>query len=153
MKRIHYLNSTALIAYVYQVLDLQQQLIDAQQKIIELQQRIDDMTPKNPKDEEIFWHLVSNGISSKEAANSRDIDVVIRFQGWNVEFAKKHIKPYVNPKVFAEVLNQMTRGLPERIADLQTKQELAETKKSGGSSSSKKETSKPFVQLSLVHSS
>ncbi len=97
----------------------QQQLIEAQQEIIRLQQRIDDLTPKTPPDTEALWHLASGGIMSEEAANSNDLELVRRFLNWNVRFATLYVKPHVDPKVFAECLNQMTRGLSSRIAVLE----------------------------------
>ncbi|NDJ62278.1 MAG: hypothetical protein GYB67_14215 [Chloroflexi bacterium] len=104
-----------------QLITMQQQLINSQQQVIELQRRIDAMTPKNAPDEELLWHLASGGIMSSEAANSLDPALVRKFQDWLVHFAEKHIKPYVNQKVYMECLSQMTRGLPERIAKLETK--------------------------------
>jgi hypothetical protein len=103
---------------------LQQQLVESQRKIIELQQRIDEMMPKNAPDQEISWHIASNGIMSEEAASSEDIATVRKFKDWNVGFAQKHIKPYVNPQVYGECLNQMTRGLSTRIAELETRQRI-----------------------------
>jgi hypothetical protein len=103
-----------------QVIQKQQELIKAQQEIIELQKRVDAMTPKVVADEEIFWHTHS-GMPSLEAANSDDIEVVSKYHQWLTEFAQKHLKPYVNPKVFGEALNQMTRGLTQRIVDLEMK--------------------------------
>lgn len=102
---------------------LQQQLIEAQQQIIALQKRLDDMTPKNVPDEEVHWHIKSGGIGSNEAAKSSDLSLVREFRDWNVDFAKKYIKPYVNPKIYAECLHQMTRDLAEHIAELETEQQ------------------------------
>jgi hypothetical protein len=107
-----------------QLAEAQQQLVAAQQKIIALQQQVLDMTPKNVPDEEIIWHIHAKGILSSQAANSDNPDEVRRFRDWNVQFAKKHIKPYVNPAVFNECLNQMTRGLAERIADLTSERDI-----------------------------
>jgi hypothetical protein len=64
---------------------------------------------------------MSNGIMSEEAANSDDLRLVRKFYDWNMAFAKKHIKPYVNQQVYSETVNQMTRGLPKRMAELETK--------------------------------
>ena len=100
----------------------QREVIEAQHKIIALQQRVEDMTPKNMPDESIFWHKHS-GMMSTDAANSNDVKVVREYQAWLTEFAKKCVKPYVNPKVFGEVLNQMTRGLTSRIVELEMKQD------------------------------
>jgi len=104
-----------------QLMNMQQQVIDMQQKVIALQQQIDEMRPKAVSEQDVFWHLTSNGVMSEDAAKSDDIHLVKKFQQWNVDFAKKHIKPYVNPQVYGEALNQMTRGLPTRIAELETK--------------------------------
>ncbi len=103
--------------------ELQQQVIEAQQKIIELQARVDEMTPKTPPTNEVNWHIAS-GMYSTDAANSDDLETLKRFRDWNRTFAEKHIKPYVNPKAYSECLNQMTRGLSERISTLQTEREL-----------------------------
>ncbi len=120
MSKAWYFNPEMLFAFAFYQTCLQQQIIDLQRQVIELQQRIEKMTPANPPDEEVFWHVSSDGMLSDEAANSDDLATVRRFQKWNIEFAKKHIKPYVNSKVYGECLNQMTRGLPERIAKLET---------------------------------
>ncbi len=110
--------------------ELQQQLINAlkkqgelQQQLIDAQKQIIAMTPKNAPDKEIHWHIAS-GMYSKDAANSNDLETVKRFEAWNIEFAEKFIKPYVNPRVYSECLGQMVRGLPGRIAELQTRREL-----------------------------
>lgn len=113
------LNDKVLTALLVQQAILQQQLIEAQQEIIALHRKIDRMTPKKAKDKNIFWHLVSDGLSSVEAAKSTDPITVRQFRDWIVKFARKHIKPYVNDKVYGECLNQMTRGLAERVADLE----------------------------------
>ena len=92
---------------------------------------------------------------SKEAARSDNLETVLRFRDWNIEFAKKYIKPYVNPKVYSECLNQMTRGLSERIAQLKTEREIAAAA-SPRPSRSQKQTSadepaeKRVIQLSLI---
>ena len=104
---------------------LQDELIQAQKTIIELQAKIQEMTPSTPPNES-YWHILSEGVLSEEAANSSDLELVYEFYKWNIEFASKYVKPYVNPKVFGEVLNQMTRGLPNRIAELRTYQQLSQ---------------------------
>jgi len=121
MTQILYMKSEMLIAFLFYQTMLQQQLIETQQKVIELQQQIDDMTPKAIVEKDDFWHITSGGILSEEAANSEDVAIVRKFKDWNVTFAQKHIKPYVNPQVYSETLNQMTRGLPTRLAELETK--------------------------------
>lgn len=120
-KKTTQIKSEALIAFLFYQTSLQQQLIEAQQKVIELQQRIDSITPKAIVEKDEFWHIVSGGVMSEDAANSDDLETVKRFKTWNVKFAEKNIKPYVNPQVYNETLNQMTRGLPTRISQLETK--------------------------------
>jgi hypothetical protein len=113
-----------LIALQQQLIETQKELMKAQKQIITLQKKLDKRTPKTPKDTDIFWHVVSDGLLSMEAANSDDLVTLKQFYDWNVNFAKKHIRPYVNPKVYGECLNQMTRGLADRISSLETEAEL-----------------------------
>lgn len=113
-----------VVALQQQLIDAQQKLLEAQREIISLQKIVRKMTPKHVKDTDVFWHLNSDGVSSLAAANSDDLLTVNQFQKWITDFAKKQIKPYVNPKVYGECLSQMTRGLPERSATLQTKAQL-----------------------------
>lgn len=117
---LHYITTAVLLQWFIERITLQQELIETQQKLIGLQQRIDSMTPKNAPDEELLWHVASGGIMSKEAAQSNDVKIVKKFLKFNQDLAKKHIKPYVNPKVYMECLQQMTRGLPERVAELES---------------------------------
>jgi uncharacterized protein (UPF0305 family) len=132
-----------------ELLDTKQELIESQKKIIRLQDKVESMTPETPDDEKAFWHIASGGMLSTEAAKSDDLAVVERFKDWNIEFAKTYIKPYVNPKVYSECLNQMTRGLSERIAELKTKQEVDQS-----SSVKTKKVDQPaenrVIQLSLI---
>lgn len=132
MQQYYYVKSNAMsvlmlqqIALQRELIEMQRQLIAAQKEALALHKKLDKKTPENPDDSEVFWHIASGGILSTEAANSKDLALVRKFQEWNEAFAKKHVKPYVNPKVYNECLNQMTRGLPERIAALQTKADLA----------------------------
>lgn len=118
------IDATKLICLQQQLIETQQELLKAQKQIIALQRKLDKKTPKTPKDTDVFWHLVSDGVLSTEAANSDDLLTLMQFYEWIVNFAKKHIRPYVNPKVYGECLNQMTRGLNLRIAMLETKEEL-----------------------------
>lgn len=120
MKQLYYLSPKALFAIAFYYLVLQEQLIEAQQEVIDLQKQVDEMRPKEPADNEVFWHIASDGIMSHEAATSDDLALVKKFRDWNIEFAKKYIKPHVSQKVYGECLNQMTRGLSEQIAKLET---------------------------------
>ncbi|MEP7290063.1 MAG: hypothetical protein ABI947_30310 [Chloroflexota bacterium] len=117
-------NTAMLIAVQQQLIQTQQDLLKAQKQIISLQKQLNKQTPKNPRDKDIFWHLASDGLLSTEAANSGDLITLKQFYEWNVNFAKKYIRPYVNPKVYGECLNQMTRGLAARISALETQAEL-----------------------------
>ena len=140
----------SLEALLLQQIELQKQLIEAQQKVIELQAKIDEMTPKNAPDEELHWHIASGGMTSTAAAESENLETVKKFRDWNVSFAKKHIKPYVNPKVYGECLNQMTRGLSDRIAELETKKH--QQKVVGGSIGNHRAVDEPpkMIQLYLM---
>jgi len=135
-----------LLGMMMQQALLQAQLIEAQQKIIELQHQLSEKQPTTLKDKEVFWHVASDGLLSKEAAESHDVATVKKFLDWNVDLAEKHVKPYVNPKVYGEVLNQMTRGLPERIASLQTRRDTH----SKESPKKKAPEGKRIIQLALL---
>lgn len=135
MNNLHYMTSKTLVSWMLNQLTLQQQLVDtqaellaAQKQIIALQKRIDKMTPKNAPDKEVLWH-VHSGMFSKEAAGSDDLETVEGFLKWINGFSRKHLRPYIDPKVYMECLGQMTRGLPERIAELKTRQDIEEVAK------------------------
>lgn len=128
MKNIHYITTKMLLSWLLERMTLQQQLIEAMETVIVLQKRIDNISPKDVPDEEVFWHLAS-GIMSKEAAQSDDLKTVRKFLNWNLSFAKKHIKPYVNAKVYIECSNQMTRGLVERVSELENRAYLDDMNK------------------------
>lgn len=109
-----------------QLIETQQKLIAAQEQIIALQKRLDAKAPKKPKsDKAAHWHIASGGVTSTEAANSKDLILLRKFVKWNEVFAGKYIKPYVDPTVYNECVIQMTRGLPEKIAALESKIELS----------------------------
>ena len=146
MSDLRLVTSNMLLAMMMQQTLLQAQLIEAQQQIIELQNQLSEKQPITPKDEEAFWHVAANGLLSTEAAESNDVVTVKKFLDWNVDLAEKHVKPYVNPKVYGEVVNQMTRGLPERIAHLQTRRETHEKK----SPKKKDPEGKRIIQLALL---
>lgn len=154
MKTLRFMTTKALLAMdmhqmtvQQQLAEAQQQLVEAQQKIIALQQQVLDMSPKNVPDEEVMWHIHSKGILSSQAANSDNLDEVRRFRDWNVKFAKKHIKPYVNPTVYSECLNQMTRGLAERIGDLTSERDMQALSKPP---KQKKAAKSDILQLPLI---
>ncbi len=117
-------DAATVLALQKKLIETQQELLKAQKEIISLQKKLNRTTPRNPKDKDVFWHLVSDGLLSTDAANSDDPMTLRQFYEWNVNFAKKHIRPYVSPKVYGECLNQMTRGLGDRIAALETQNEL-----------------------------
>src|SRR5258708_39822518 len=131
MEQMHYVSNATLNALLLQLASTQKQLIDTQQELIKSQKRVVRLqnkliktTPKDPKDEDVFWHIASSGQMSLEAANSKDLATVRKCEEWNIKFAEKHIKPHVSQNVFSECVNQMTRGLPERIATLETQEQL-----------------------------
>jgi hypothetical protein len=148
MNNLHFITTKTLLSLLFQQMSLQQQLIEAQEQIIALQKQVESLSPKTPKDKEVFWHVASGGTLSIEAASSDDISTLRKFRKWNIDFAKKHIQPYVNPKVFSECVNQMTRGLSERIAELETKTESIKLKEAKTANS--KTVPKSSVQLTLI---
>ncbi len=93
---------------------------------------------------------------SNDAANSCDPAVLRKFRQWNVDFARKNIKPYVNPKVYGETVNQMTRGLNERIAELEARGQIEGKRLTNGQLKLLQESPKPkqskAKQLALIPS-
>ncbi len=124
MSNLNYISKNALMRIFLYQMTLQAQLLEAQQEIIDLQKQLLALKPDTPDDKEVFWHVKSNGQLSIDAAESDRLEVVQAFLDWNISLANEHVKPYVNPKVYGEVLNQMTRGLPEKISDLKTEKEI-----------------------------
>lgn len=122
MANIHYMTTAALLHWMMTRMTLQAEVMRLQEEVIALQRRIDEMTPKLVDSKEVLWH-VATGMQAKDAAVSEDPAVVERLLKWNQAFAAKHIKPYVNPKVYMECLHQMTRGLPERVVHLKANRE------------------------------
>lgn len=145
MAHLQFVNSKTLLVFYAQQLALQAALIEMQQEVIRLQNKLDKMKPDTPLDEEVFWHVASGGGLSTEAANSKNVDEVQKFLDWNLGLAKKYVKPHVNPKVYGEVVNQMTRGLPERIAELKTRSEINQAK-----ANKKSESGDRIIQLALI---
>jgi hypothetical protein len=142
-----YLIPTKMLLALYtQQMTLQAQLIDAQREIIALQEKIIQSKPETPPDDEVFWHLASDGVLSTEAAQSDDVDVVKKLMEWNYSLAEKHVKPHVDPKVYIEVVNQMTRGLSNRVSALQTTQEAQPQ----SVTSETPQTDKRMIQLALI---
>ncbi len=131
MNQILYMKPEVLIGFLFAITIMQEELIQSQQQVIELQKRLDEVTPKPIVEKDEFWHIVSGGVLSEEAAKSEDVKIVRRFKDWNISFAQKHLKPYINPQVYNETLNQMTRGLPSRIAELETAAEIERLEKMG----------------------
>lgn len=151
MAKIHYTSENMLAAMYMQQMMLQAQLIEAQQKIIALQEELDDRKPETPSDDEVFWHIHS-GTYSTDAATSQKLTLVQQFLDWNVALAENHLKPYVNPKVYSEVLNQMTRGLPEHLANLKTRAEIKHRRPVEKLTDQEKDdTEERVIQLPLLH--
>lgn len=145
MTNTYVVNTKMLLAVYMQQMTLQMQLIEAQNEIIELQSKLDETKPETPKDEEVFWHISSKGILSKEVTNSQDLKLVEKFLEWNYKLAENHVKPYINPKVYTEVVNQMTRGLSEQVATLKTQKEVEVKAKK-----EKKKNKENIIQLPLA---
>lgn len=150
MKNLHFITTKAVLSMYASQMALQQQLVEAQQKIIALQQQVLDMTPKNAPDDELHWHIHSKGILSSEAANSDDLELVQRFSDWIDTFARKYIKPYVNPTVYGECHNQMNRGLAQRLAELTTKRDMQKIQAMLNPPKPKKTTKPDILQLPLI---
>jgi hypothetical protein len=131
MRNVQFITTQMLINLLLQQMVLMQKLSEAQEKIIHLQDYIADKTPETPADEDVFWHVYSKGIMSTEAAESSDVALLRRFLAWNLNFAEKYLQPYVDPLVYSEAVNQMTRGLPERIAELEGKKSSESHKADG----------------------
>src|SRR5258708_30857945 len=106
MEKMYQVNQATLNALLLQLASTQKQLIDTQQELVESQKReirlhkkLERKAPINPRDENAFWHISSGGMMSLEAANSKDLATVRKFEEWNIQFAEKYVKPYVSPKV------------------------------------------------------
>lgn len=98
---------------------LQQQLIEVQQENIRLRKQIEEQTPRTPPVEEIRWHMVSKGASIDDALSSEDVAVVRMFYEWLLGFGNKHLKPYLNYRVYSELMNLLTHSATRRLADLE----------------------------------
>lgn len=107
----------------------QKAFIEMQREIIRLQQKVQELTPPQPNIEDVSFHL-QTGTLSEEAANSADLREVEGYLCWVMSFAAKYVKPYVNQRVYQEVTTHMTRGLAERIAELETENMMMGGKKS-----------------------
>jgi tRNA nucleotidyltransferase/poly(A) polymerase len=116
-----------------QILELQQQLIAAQQETLALQKKLAHLSPPTPE-EDAHWHLVSGGVMSEEAARSNDLEMVTTFYEWLLRFGKKYVQPYVHPKVYGEIINQMTRGVTSHMAALQVEAETKTKRRNAKSS-------------------
>lgn len=104
-------------------LESQSEIIRLQAEVIRLQQQVQQMTPSTPADEEMYH--IAQGHTSSEITESNDLDELNAYLQWVYNFARKHLTPYVNPKARMEILSHMTRGIPGRIARLQTQQDFA----------------------------
>lgn len=98
---------------------MQQQLIEVQQENIKLRKQIDEQTPKTPPVEEIRWHMASKGESIEDTLTSTDIETIRTFYEWLIQFGNKHLKPYLNYRVYSEVMNLLTHAATQRLAELE----------------------------------
>ncbi|MDX1991951.1 MAG: hypothetical protein SF029_06165 [bacterium] len=115
------------------VVELQRQLIAAQQEALAQQKKLAHLTPPTPE-EDAHWHLVSGGVMSEDAAKSNDLETVTTFYQWLLAFGKKYVQPYVHPKVYGEIINQMTRGVTSHMAALQVEADTKAKRRNGKSS-------------------
>ncbi len=103
----------------------EQQLLEAQQEIIRLQREL--LTLKAPQpDDDVHWHLTSGGELAEAILAGDDLEKLQKLRDWVFSFGKKYIKPYVHPEAYAEVIAHMMRGIPERLAELETLAEIAD---------------------------
>ena len=103
--------------------NLQKQIIEHQAEIIRLQQQVEKMTPGAP-DKDVNWNKVSGGLTSTEAIEGSDLQVLESLQEWIHTFGEKYIKPYVHHRAYAEMIAHMSRGISERLAELEYAQEF-----------------------------
>lgn len=115
-----------LLGYLLNQTTLQQALLEKQQEIIRLHETIRKLTPP-PPDEDVNWHRVSGGVTSEETLKTDDLEQIKQFYEWLQAFGEKYIKPYVHLRVYAEIMAQMTRGLPSKIAGLEVQAEFGVT--------------------------
>ncbi|MDX1994619.1 MAG: hypothetical protein SF029_19710 [bacterium] len=109
-----------LAGYLLKQNALQQKLLETQQETIRLYQKLEQVTPSSPG-ENIHWHKVSGGITSEEVLASDDLQLVLAFRDWMLEFGNTYIKPYVHLKVYGEIMSHMMRGVSKRLAELEVK--------------------------------
>ncbi|HEX2906036.1 MAG TPA: hypothetical protein VHO69_04205 [Phototrophicaceae bacterium] len=128
MKPDHSFQAGLLVGMLLQQTALQQEVIEAQREIIKLREQVAASVPAEPG-KDVHWHVAS-GKMSDEAAEADDLETVRTFYRWLLDFGKKYVQPYVHSKVYTEVINQMTRGLSRRIAELEVQ---AKFSSSGGS--------------------
>ena len=152
MTKDNQFNLGYVIGYLVAENAAQCKLIETQQKVIELQEQVRAMTPTLP-DEDVQWHTYSGGLISEESAKSKDPEMVREFYNWILAFGKKYVQPFVSPKVYMEVMNQMTRGLTGRLAEIETVEKLgitAEELETAKKEATTSEKEVPLVQVSLL---
>lgn len=102
---------------------LQEELLQVQRENIELRKQIKEISPINPKGDEWSFHK-STGILSTDIVRSNELAEVKRFNDWLTWFGDKFLKPYTHARVYMEAMTHMRRGLAERIAELQTLEDI-----------------------------
>jgi len=101
-----------------EVIQLQQELLESQKEIIKLKDELTEKLPKEPE-KNMRWHI-SSGMTSEDVMNSDDKRIIEAYKNWIVEFAKKYLKPYVHRDVYSEATSPMLRGIPTRLARMDT---------------------------------
>jgi hypothetical protein len=101
----------------------QQKLIESQKEIIALHKKIEQLTPPAP-DDDINWNKVSGGKTSSEVLETGDFDDLRALSQWILKFGEKYIKPYVHFRAYTEMMAHMSRGISQRMAELETQKEF-----------------------------
>lgn len=102
---------------------LKDMLIQTQQQLIEAQEKLLALQPNLP-DEDVHWHKVSHGKIGDDVIESDDLALVQEFRQWIFDFGDKYLRPYVHPQVYAETISHMSRGIPAKLAELETLEDM-----------------------------
>lgn len=113
-----------LTGFLLQQNKLQQHLIDAQQQIIELYQRLEERIPAEPKDDVSFHLIAREGMSSEDVFAGDNLEDLRQLREWIFQFGEKYVKPYVHLRVYGEIVGHMSRGLAQKLAELEVQHEL-----------------------------
>lgn len=121
--RTLFVSPKLILSLIFRQVALQEELLQVQRENIELRKQLKELTPTNPKGDEWSFHKTT-GVLSADIAKSSDLTEVKKFNEWLSWFGDKFLKPYVHSRVYMEAMTHMRRGLAERIAELQTLEDL-----------------------------